>query len=385
MKHIITLAILAVFSLSLYAEEKVKITQTEKEVIAKRAEIRQLIEVIQKEYSNSNEQFIDAKNEAEALKKEYDYQQEVLTKVVNVAAKSTRFKPEEVKKAKELQASSKADAGQYNYQSALKKINEALTLVALHPVVSLSITPRTVSNNFDKMRFDIDFTSPKSKIASWQVKVYNTDSGNDIVVKHWSGTGTPPTIFEWDGTTNGEFLLNSASEYAVEALATDARNETGTSGRVTFKTDIFARKADRGLIIDVSSIEFAVDKAELKDEYLPIIKKIYNFLVKYPEYKVIVEGHSDYQGNAWYNKNLSEKRANSVKVKLIETGLSAARVKSYGLGEALPKTEFKEKMALNRRVVFILIKGEDEEEDYLDFVEDLNLKKETTMKSEDAK
>lgn len=377
------LLLLAFFSASL-AEEKIELTETDKAVNAKRAEINALLKEIQKGFSEADALYIDAKNEAVALKTEYENQKEVLEKVLSVAAKSARFTGDEVSRARDLKKASDAAAEKYKYRPALNDINKALTLVAVQPVVSLNITPRTISNNFEKMRFDIDFTSPRAEIASWEVNVYNVDADNEIVVKTWKGEGTPPSVFEWDGTLNDEFLLDSAGDYAVEAFAIDVNGERGSSGKVPFKTDVFAREAERGLVIDVSSIEFEVDRAELKEEHLPVVKKIYNFLIEYPEYNIIVEGHSDNDGKASYNKWLSNKRAESVMQQLIKAGLSENRVSASGLGEALPKTEYLEKRALNRRVVFILIRNEDALEDYNSFVEDLSFYKETRMKKAES-
>jgi len=53
---------------------------------------------------------------------------------------------------------------------------------------------------------------------------------------------------------------------------------------------------------------------------------------------VIIEiiGHTDSQGSAKYNKTLSEKRAQSVKEKLISYGASAKQIKTSGKGLTLP-------------------------------------------------
>lgn len=68
----------------------------------------------------------------------------------------------------------------------------------------------------------------------------------------------------------------------------------------------------------------------------------------------VVEGHTDSQGDAGYNKSLSRKRANTVKNILINKyQLSKYRVKAVGLGEAKPVASNKTAAgrAKNRRIV----------------------------------
>jgi outer membrane protein OmpA-like peptidoglycan-associated protein len=68
---------------------------------------------------------------------------------------------------------------------------------------------------------------------------------------------------------------------------------------------------------------------------------------------VVIEGHTDARGSAFYNEVLSSKRAAAVKIYLVEThGIDPQRLKAVGLGKQQP-IEGRDPLAgENRRVQF---------------------------------
>lgn len=99
-------------------------------------------------------------------------------------------------------------------------------------------------------------------------------------------------------------------------------------------------------------VNFAFDSAKIKPEYMNEIKKVSDFLVTRPDYKVILEGHTDSTGSAKYNKKLSEKRAMNVKKALVELGVKSDMITTVGYGEEQPiaSNATKAGRAENRRV-----------------------------------
>lgn len=73
-----------------------------------------------------------------------------------------------------------------------------------------------------------------------------------------------------------------------------------------------------------------------------------------PDIEVRVEGHTDSQGSSSYNLNLSQERADSVRLYLIQQGIGAGRLDSEGVGEERPleTNDTPEGRAVNRRVEF---------------------------------
>lgn len=99
-------------------------------------------------------------------------------------------------------------------------------------------------------------------------------------------------------------------------------------------------------------VKFPHDGTAVDERYYDGIQKVADFMVKYPETEVLLEGHASAVGDAGYNKTLSKKRADKVAKKLIEDGISASRVETVGLGEErlLNTANTKAAHAENRRV-----------------------------------
>lgn len=110
---------------------------------------------------------------------------------------------------------------------------------------------------------------------------------------------------------------------------------------------------DKTLEINLD-ILFDTAKSDIKDEYMPQVKKLADAMKQYANTVVHVEGHTDSQGSDALNQKLSQSRADSVKAALItKFGIAADRVTATGHGEAKPIADntTAEGRAQNRRVV----------------------------------
>ena len=88
-----------------------------------------------------------------------------------------------------------------------------------------------------------------------------------------------------------------------------------------------------------------------------ILKEFGEFLVRNEELEVELHGHTDDVGNKEKNQVLSEKRAQSVYLHLIELGVEKDRLSYKGYGSAKPaeSNSTAEGRALNRRTEFLVI------------------------------
>ena len=109
------------------------------------------------------------------------------------------------------------------------------------------------------------------------------------------------------------------------------------------------------LVKDISmklSVNFATNSAEVTGN-IDNVDEVVQFLKAYPEVPVEISGHTDDTGSAEYNKNLSQRRADSVRNILIDDyGIEGDRVTAIGYGEDRPVASNKtvEGRATNRRV-----------------------------------
>ncbi len=83
-------------------------------------------------------------------------------------------------------------------------------------------------------------------------------------------------------------------------------------------------------------ITFDTGKANIKPNFTPVLDDIANVMVKYPETKIEVQGHTDSVGSDASNLTLSQLRAQSVSSALMQRGVASDRIRSVGYGETMP-------------------------------------------------
>ena len=113
----------------------------------------------------------------------------------------------------------------------------------------------------------------------------------------------------------------------------------------------------RGVVITISgAVLFATGQSAL----LPIARQKIDEVakaVKDQGYKsLLVEGHTDSQGSATKNNELSQARAESVRQQLISNGIPADKIRAQGLGSSRPVADNNtaEGRANNRRVELVV-------------------------------
>jgi OmpA-OmpF porin, OOP family len=102
-------------------------------------------------------------------------------------------------------------------------------------------------------------------------------------------------------------------------------------------------------------IHFEFDKAKIRPESFPILDAVTQVLVQNPKMTLEIQGHTDNKGSPSYNLKLSDSRANSVRVYLVEHGIEPHRLisRGYGLTQPIVPNTTDANRALNRRVQFI--------------------------------
>ncbi len=106
-------------------------------------------------------------------------------------------------------------------------------------------------------------------------------------------------------------------------------------------------------VITLSGLKFKFNSVELANaEQNESLKSATSTLLRYPDTKVVIVGHTDSIGAANYNLHLSLDRANAIRQHLIDQGVSSANLSTAGKGEEEPIAEnsTEEGRAINRRV-----------------------------------
>lgn len=99
------------------------------------------------------------------------------------------------------------------------------------------------------------------------------------------------------------------------------------------------------------TVHFGFDKHDLTAEGQAVLAKQADWLKKWPQTNVVVEGHCDIRGTTEYNMALGERRAHTVKQNLVGHGIDAKRVETVSYGKEHPISPEHDK---NRRGVTVL-------------------------------
>lgn len=119
---------------------------------------------------------------------------------------------------------------------------------------------------------------------------------------------------------------------------------------------------DKGrLIIKTDPIYFDYNMWYIRKESKVVLGRVVALMNKYPGMVIEIGSHTDSRGNAKFNENLSQKRANSTREFIIQSGIDAKRVTAKGYGESVPIVKCKtddacseEEHELNRRSEFVI-------------------------------
>lgn len=107
--------------------------------------------------------------------------------------------------------------------------------------------------------------------------------------------------------------------------------------------------------VRVYGINFDSDSDRIRDESHSTLDQIVAMLKAKPDWKLAVEGHTDATSTPKHNQQLSERRANSVKVYLASAGIDASRLSTVGYGatRSVASNDTALGRAQNRRVELV--------------------------------
>ena len=81
---------------------------------------------------------------------------------------------------------------------------------------------------------------------------------------------------------------------------------------------------------------FATDSSELNEQSQITLQRQSEWLLRYPDIHVRIEGHADERGTREYNLGLGQRRANQTREYLISLGINANRLSTISYGKERP-------------------------------------------------
>jgi outer membrane protein OmpA-like peptidoglycan-associated protein len=103
---------------------------------------------------------------------------------------------------------------------------------------------------------------------------------------------------------------------------------------------------------------FDFERARIKTAARPILTAIGKLFELHPEWvKIRIEGHADTRGDAQYNLELSQRRADNVRKEIVKHGIPEGVIDAVGFGSEKPRDLREEEDAhhRNRRVEFVVV------------------------------
>lgn len=116
------------------------------------------------------------------------------------------------------------------------------------------------------------------------------------------------------------------------------------------------RVGDQIALTMPSGITFDVNSAAIQGGFYGPLEEVSTTLIEYPKTAVDVVGHASSDGPDEYNQDLSERRANSVRSYLVNSGVQSVRLQAVGMGESQPIADNSTQAGrvANRRVEILL-------------------------------
>ena len=147
-----------------------------------------------------------------------------------------------------------------------------------------------------------------------------------------------------------------SQEAALARREADLAFAAADSLRLQLQT-MTATSEARGQVMTLSGDAFASGQSQLRPEARANLQRVVEFVNRFPDKTVLIEGHTDSQGSANLNQVLSQKRAEAVRDALLQDGVDSARLSAVGLGKDRPVADngTAEGRARNRRVEIVVL------------------------------
>ena len=183
----------------------------------------------------------------------------------------------------------------------------------------------------------------------------NARAKSGAVVGALTGAVLGATIAD-DNKGRGAIIGAGLGALAGAAIGNDLDKQAAEL-RGSLSSDVSVTNYGDYLVVNMpQDVLFATDSATLRPDLTRDIKTVAGSLIRYPNSRIEVIGHTDNSGSAAYNQDLSQRRAVSVANVLRESGVPNARISAFGRGEDAPIATnlTPQGMAQNRRVEIII-------------------------------
>ena len=140
-----------------------------------------------------------------------------------------------------------------------------------------------------------------------------------------------------DGNEFKGAVLGGALGAGTGALIGADLDRQAAELRGSLNSNISVTNTGEYLVVNMpQDLLFATDSAAVRPDLRRDLNTVASSLLKYPNSRIEVIGHTDNTGSAAYNQDLSQRRAVSVAGVLRDAGVPGGRLSAYGRGEDQP-------------------------------------------------
>jgi len=151
-------------------------------------------------------------------------------------------------------------------------------------------------------------------------------------------------------------MIKAFAAVAALLLAAACSSNTGQQASASASTSVAPGSVGDFRQNVGNTVYFDTDMSTVREDGRATLDRQAEWLLKYTNYPITIEGNCDERGTREYNLALGERRAASVRQYLIAKGVPAARVKTISYGKERPEVVGSDEAAWarNRRAVTAL-------------------------------
>lgn len=156
--------------------------------------------------------------------------------------------------------------------------------------------------------------------------------------------------------TEAETARDNASSSATSSSANNQNQPVvGTVEREKSPEEVMMEEKEPLTAMSNQTVLFAFDRSNVDSDFYSMLQKHADFLIKYPNQRIVIEGHCDKRGTPEYNIALGERRAKSVETFLQNAGVSRSQISVVSFGEEKPVAmgDTESSFRQNRRAVIV--------------------------------
>lgn len=222
------------------------------------------------------------------------------------------------------------------------------------------------AESFDQIRQDFDLYSFPMPMEARPDAIYtlrgyliDSASGNPItglvlVIDKEDGIEVTPKFINKYGYFEFDLINNKRYEIYIQGETfLTVHDDIVLGGDTTYTTIVKSFESGKPMVFQ--TLEFEENSYDLRNTTEPRLDYMAGFLKKYPMFRLDIKGHTDSDGEAEYNLDLSRKRSAQIRKYIIDRGeIDPGRVSAYGFGEGRPlvANDTEEHKRMNRRVEF---------------------------------